>query len=275
MLIRAFFYVLLIVLAIGVIKYSVESAELSDEAAHRLDLSNSTELAWKSFIEKLSFNLYQGAQDERLGLAAFYVEAERKQQRAEYIAWLFLIIAALFLSVRYLFVRKYPGGSGQRQVALDCIVIAFIAFFVGIVAPVMALRAYTELPVLGTVILKYESKSVVTALSSLVTSGNWFIALLISLFSVAVPILKTVISLLSLQTGKPRWATRATHFIKAIGKWSMADVFVIAIFIAYFALGSDKFSDAEVGLGLYFFAAYCLLSQFTSHYLLTSSEDAE
>ena len=270
---RAIFYSVLLVLACGVIKYSVESAQLSDEAARKLDLSSSTELAWKSVLEKLTFNLYRGAQDERLNLSAFYVESERKQTRAEHTAWAFLLVAAFYLGTKYAIARRSSAAKISPEIAMDCIVVAFIAFLVGIVAPVMALRAYTDLPVLGTVILKYESKSVVTALSALLDSGNWFIAFLIAMFSLLVPAAKTVVSLISLQSRKPRWSLRATRFIKAIGKWSMADVFVIAIFLAYFALGSDQFSDATVGLGLYFFAAYCLLSQFTSHYLL--AEDIE
>ena len=272
---RAVFYLLLVILAAGIVKYSVESAQLSDEAAHRLDLASSTELVWKSVLEKLSFNLYQGAQDERLDLSAFYVEAERKQMRAEHIAWVFLLIVAGYLGGKYALLRRMRAAKMSSAIATDCIVVAFIAFMVGIVAPVMALRAYTELPVLGTVILKYESKSVVTALSTLFDSGNWFIGCLIALFSVLLPVAKTAVSLMSLQSRKPRWSLRATRVIKAIGKWSMADVFVIAIFLAYFALDDDRFSDATIGLGLYFFAAYCLLAQFTTLYLLTDGGDGK
>ena len=269
---RVLFAAIMVLLAVGVIKYSLETASLRDEAARRLNLSSSTELAWKSVLETLSFNLYRGAQNERLDLSAYYVEAERKNRRAENIALTFLGVAAIYLTARWITLRRRLAGNMlKREIALDLVVLTGVAFVVGIVAPVMALSAHTELPVLGTVILKYESKSVVTALSSLMHSGNWFIALLIGLFSVMMPAAKTLVSLLCLQSRRPAWATKASHFIKAIGKWSMADVFVVAIFLAYFALGSDKFSDATAGLGLYFFAAYCLFSQFTSHYLLSAA----
>ena len=268
---RAIVFSILLMLALGVIKYSAESAELSDAAARRLNLSSSTELAWKSFLEKLSFKLYQGAQDEKLDLSAYYAQAERKQNRANKTAIAFFVFAGAFILLKAIFINRGGRKSLARGLALDCIVIAFLAFFVGILAPIMALSAFTELPVLGTVILKYESKSVVTALLSLFSGGNWFIGLLVGLFSVLVPALKTGISLICLQSQKTRWSEQAGRIVKAIGKWSMADVFVIAIFIAYFTLGSDQFSDATVGLGLYFFSAYCLISQFISHYLLTAA----
>jgi hypothetical protein len=50
----------------------------------------------------------------------------------------------------------------------------------------------------------------------------------------------------------------------------MADVFVVAVLVAYFAASDDEFSEAQVGLGLYYFAAYCLLSQYATHKLVTA-----
>ena len=269
---RVIAYLLLLICAAGVVKYSLESAHLSDQAAHRLNLSSSTELAWKSVLEKLTFSLYQGAQDEKLSLSVYYAEAERKQTRAEHTALAFLVVASAFITLRVF--RRRQSNSNFDTLALDCIVIAFISFVVGILAPIMALSAFTELPVLGTVILKYESKRVLSALAALFAGGNWFIGVLIGVFSVFVPALKTIISLLCLQSKQSKWSEKASNIVKAIGKWSMADVFVIAVFIAYFALGSDKFSDATVGLGLYFFSAYCLISQLTTHYLLKTSGSA-
>jgi uncharacterized paraquat-inducible protein A len=52
----------------------------------------------------------------------------------------------------------------------------------------------------------------------------------------------------------------------AISKWSMADVFVIAIFIAYLAGNGIQESrglvdfTATLGVGFWYFLAYCLLS---------------
>jgi len=268
---RIIFCFVLFALALGVIKYSSESAALNDAAARRLDLSSSTELAWKSFLERFSFKLYRGASDEKETLSAFYTEAKRKENIAKYCAFAFVAAVSVLLILRAPRSQN-QWASARREIAADLLWVALFSFLIGIAAPIMALKAYTSLPVLGTVILNYESKSVITALSSLFGSGNWFIGVLIGMFSVILPILKTAISFISLQSRKPRWANRASRVVKAIGKWSMADVFVIAIFIAYFAIGSDDFSDAVAGLGLYFFSAYCLLAQATTHYLLSAPD---
>jgi hypothetical protein len=61
--------------------------------------------------------------------------------------------------------------------------------------------------------------------------------------------------------------------VEAIAKWSMADVFVVALFIAYLAAQASATPtqgpnaapallefDARFGTGFYWFAAYCLFS---------------
>ncbi len=59
---------------------------------------------------------------------------------------------------------------------------------------------------------------------------------------------------------------RAASIASSLSKWSMADVFVIAIFIAFLAARATQNSselvrfDADFGNGFYFFLGYCLLS---------------
>ena len=63
-----------------------------------------------------------------------------------------------------------------------------------------------------------------------------------------------------------------------MSKWSMADVFVIAIFIAFLAAkgiredtGLVNF-DAVVGTGFYYFLGYCLLSILSAQILYYQSK---
>jgi uncharacterized paraquat-inducible protein A len=63
---------------------------------------------------------------------------------------------------------------------------------------------------------------------------------------------------------------RVLNFVAAIGKWSMADVFVVALFITYLAAMASQSTPAagppllafraEFGAGFYWFAAYCVFS---------------
>jgi uncharacterized paraquat-inducible protein A len=74
-------------------------------------------------------------------------------------------------------------------------------------------------------------------------------------------------------TTKPRARRRTLLFVEAIAKWSMADVFVVAILIAYLAAQASTTPTtgpeatpallaftAAFGAGFYWFAAYCLFS---------------
>jgi hypothetical protein len=108
-------------------------------------------------------------------------------------------------------------------------------------------------------------------------------ATLILLFSVVVPFGKALlVSWAVLQRDELR--RRGTlHFVEMIAKWSMADVFAVALFITYLAAqatqaapGSTAASavafTASFGAGFYFFAAYCVVSlatqQVTFRYLM-------
>ncbi len=66
-----------------------------------------------------------------------------------------------------------------------------------------------------------------------------------------------------------------------ISKWSMADVFLIGVFIAFLAANSiDQSKDvlqvqATLGTGFYYFLGYCLLSILSSQFLTPGSVVAE
>ena len=48
--------------------------------------------------------------------------------------------------------------------------------------------------------------------------------------------------------------------MRAISKWSMADVFAVGMLIALLAAKGTANLSAVAGQGFYFFAAYCLVS---------------
>ncbi len=68
--------------------------------------------------------------------------------------------------------------------------------------------------------------------------------------------------LIRLATG----VARAGQVANLISKWSMADVFVVAVIVAYLAaqatqnMGEIFVLDARFGSGFWFFLGYCLLS---------------
>jgi hypothetical protein len=118
-----------------------------------------------------------------------------------------------------------------------------------------------------------QTRSILGAVRRLYEVGSPIPATLILLFSVVVPCGKAALVAGAMFMTSAGVRHRTLRFVEAIGKWSMADVFVVAILIAYLAAqastapttGPDAAPallqfTAAFGSGFYWFAAYCLFA---------------
>jgi hypothetical protein len=121
-----------------------------------------------------------------------------------------------------------------------------------------------------------QTRSIVSSVQNLYEVGSPVPATLILLFSVVVPFGKAGIVAWAMFADDAR-RRRALSFVESIAKWSMADVFVVALFIAYLAAKATQSSgdpaapplvafDARFGSGFYWFAAYCVFSLASQQY---------
>ena len=118
----------------------------------------------------------------------------------------------------------------------------------------------------GQIEVYRQRRSILSTVSELWLHGHLLVAFLVGLFSVVVPVTKG--GLLVYANVGPFDARRqnASRFANAISKWSMADVFVVAILISFLAIRATQNSgeivrfDATFGRGFYFFLIYCVLS---------------
>jgi len=139
---------------------------------------------------------------------------------------------------------------------------ALIALINGLITPILMIVVHKEVEYLGDVVLSFESKGILGSLRKLFEEGNTPVAAVILLFSVLLPAAKTVSLLfVSLFEYRP-FAAKLVRFFKILGKWSMLDVFVVALLVVY--LGSGGVSRSEIEIGVYFFAAYVFLSMAAS-----------
>ena len=60
--------------------------------------------------------------------------------------------------------------------------------------------------------------------------------------------------LVALAPAMKRLRDRSLALILMVGKWSMADVYVVGVLVASLAFTTDALSDARIGNGLYYFA---------------------
>jgi hypothetical protein len=136
-----------------------------------------------------------------------------------------------------------------------------------------------------------QTRSIVGSVKQLYRVGSPVPATLILLFSVIVPLGKGALVAWAAFMADGTRRRRTLVFVESIAKWSMADVFVVALFIAYLAAQATQTPPgsaaaappliaftAHFGPGFYWFAAYCLFSlasqQFTAR-LAGSSQSTE
>ena len=137
----------------------------------------------------------------------------------------------------------------------------------------------------GTV---YErTRSILGAVRELAETGNYLVSFLILFFSVIVPLTKATMLLASIFAASRRVREWLVYLVDLIGKWSMADVFVVGVFLAYLATQDQSQANvfevaflgqqleinmmtnltSTLGSGFYFFLGYCLFSIFWTQVL--------
>lgn len=147
----------------------------------------------------------------------------------------------------------------RNRVALALTVVSLFLLWPGLVQPVLTITASIEF--FGTrQELASETRSVIGAIRSLHDSGNDFVAGLILLFSVLIPLAKTALLVPIFAVRDEAQRIRLHAFVRAVSKWSMADVFAVGMLIALLAAKGTANLTAVAGPGLYYFAAYCLVS---------------
>ncbi len=144
----------------------------------------------------------------------------------------------------------------------------------------MANMLLDNMKVEGTVDAFHKTRSILGTVQDLLDSGNALVAVMIVFFSVIVPLVKGLLTLFTLLPLKQQYRSTMQWISSNMSKWSMADVFVIAIFIAFLAAkgiredtGLVSF-DAVVGPGFYYFLGYCLLSILSAQILYYQSKKA-
>ena len=108
--------------------------------------------------------------------------------------------------------------------------------------------------------------SVIAGVHGLWRQGQYVLAIILFFFSIVFPIFKLAVLafiwFIPLAEGKRK---KVLHWLGILGKWSMLDVFMVAILIVLVKLG--PLAKVEPQRGLYWFAAAILFSMITSMYV--------
>lgn len=111
-----------------------------------------------------------------------------------------------------------------------------------------------------------STRSIWGTAQSLADNGYLGVALLIVFFSLVIPVFKLALQAASLFISKDELRGPLLWLNASLSKWSMADVFVMGLLVAFLAGGAAEKTDdiltmqASLGAGFYYFLAYCLFS---------------
>ncbi len=154
----------------------------------------------------------------------------------------------------------------RNLVAIGLTLVSLGLLWPGLTEPVLSITASMSLFGETKEVFR-QTQSIAQTVKNLYTSGNLFVAGMVLLFSITVPLVKVSMLAVLLTTRKASRRRRMFLWVRSISKWAMADVFVVGVFIAYLAAKATDNLNAVAERGFYFFAAYCLVSNLAFHLL--------
>ncbi|MDT8404369.1 paraquat-inducible protein A [Sulfuriflexus sp.] len=144
--------------------------------------------------------------------------------------------------------RTFPHKSRQLRWLIAVNVIILLA---GLFSPMLTLEKF---------IFVENTFSLVSGVWQLLREGKWLLFLILLAFSILLPVLKLIVlyQLVAPRAVRPGRYRRYLELMHEYGRWSMLDVFVVAVLIV--AVKLDVLFEVQVHFGLYAFAAAVLLT---------------
>lgn len=253
------YYLLSFLLAAAVVASAVQAADGYRAVTGYQTAEEKTDTLLKDVLEDISFGFYKGATEKTAEITAVEQRAARFARLAHTAAWILLALSAVFLGAHALRARR---GEALVPAPLITHLLGVSAVFlvIGLCAPILTVSAREDVALLGPVVLQYETKGILSTVLKLAGTGNRFLAALLFFFSVLAPGAKLIASFVALKSERLHVRRFTISTVDLIGRWSMTDVFVVAVLLAYLAAETEQLTDASVGPGLYFFAGYGVLS---------------
>jgi paraquat-inducible protein A len=133
--------------------------------------------------------------------------------------------------------------------------IAALLLAVGLVSPMMTVEKF---------IIVRNTFSVLSGVVELMKSGQFLLSAIIFGFSIVIPILKMLV-LFRLTNSASQHCENTHRYLKLMhdyGRWSMLDVFVVALLIVIVKLG--PIADVQVHFGLFAFCSAMLIISYVT-----------
>lgn len=234
--------------------YAVLYEDATTEMVHFQGVGEQAKLQLETWTKKLLGDRYDDKRRQNLDILR-QKQASMQSQAQKYMVYFVCVLVFLLC---YYFILDL------KSFTLLGAILTMITLVFGLISPILMVTIHKDVDYLGDIVLSFESKGIIGSINKLFETGDIIVAMVILLFSVLTPTLKIVsLFFASLFVHSP-FAHHLVKFFKLIGKWSMADVFVVAIFLVYLTANKGDVSRAEVEVGLYFFLSYVILSMLVS-----------
>ena len=155
---------------------------------------------------------------------------------------------------------QFPSEAVGLRIAL---LLIGILLLVGLFSPIITLEKFYFFN---------NTVSIASGLIELIEEDQILLFIIILLFSVVLPIMKLLLLNLLLSPSNDSAETFKKHlmWMHQYGKWSMLDVFVVAVLLATVKLGAV--ANVQLHYGLYLFAAAVILTMIVTARVVKLSE---
>ena len=179
-----------------------------------------------------------------------------------------------------------------RLIVVVLTLVNFALLIPGITLPIYSVEITTRveaaiIPDPVDVTVYQQTRSILSTIRELWLSEDYLVSFLILAFSIIVPVTKGSMLLASIFVVGETLKKWLVLLVDLIGKWSMADVFVVGVLLAFLAtrdqvqenvfsvpilltqveIGMETHLTSTLGPGFYYFLGYCLFSVFWTQVL--------
>lgn len=150
------------------------------------------------------------------------------------------------------------AGPGRLEVTAALSLAALVMYVPANIYPILSMHLYGM----------YSESTAWDGVVSLAQHEQWFVAIVVFLASIVIPLLKLCGLFFLVMTARVggvsrlRYRTRIFKFIDAIGPWAMLDVFLLAVLVALVKLGD--LATVLPGPGLTAFTAMVVFTMLAS-----------
>ena len=204
-----------------------------------------------------------------LALTIFFIKAQGFYDAASLTGVYFFTAAVVLMILSYAWLRNegltaHPASEPTTQTLMArhvspfrnfvlsfLIILATVFFALGIILPVIRFT---------TIYVWTNEHSIATIIWALFENQEYFLTVVLFLFSIFFPFLK-LFYLLTLVTSPdipPEFRKKSISTMEWLGRYSMTDVMVLALMIFY--VNSSGYTEATVLPGVYFFAASAIIT---------------